>query len=393
MNSQQTKLSQEPGWRTSITAAISMVGIVGASFGLGLPLLAMNLEQMTGSGLVVGVNAFSGAISTVIAAPFAPMILAKFPARPLLIFCLLLTAFSFIFYRLTDDISLWLVMRFVSGLAITVVFIASEAWINQLAPDHLRARLLSMYSIGLATGFGLGGLLVAFLGVHGWLPFLAGALICVAGVFPLLLPGPQILPPDMSTTSPKVMFSFFGKAPRIMMAALAFGAIETAATNFSPVWAVRAGLGEAEALRLIFVGAVGVIALQFPIGWFGDKMDRYKLLGICAVATLIAPIAMWLVIDVSVTALYTIYFVYVGMGEGLYILALVLIGQKFSKKEMTGASAAIVLMYGIGSMLSPLVIGPLMDIFNPHGAMFGLAGFAVAYLLISFVLRPAKQGR
>lgn len=145
-------------------------------------------------------------------------------------------------------------------------------------------------------------------------------------------------------------------------------------------------------MRLIMVGAIGVIALQFPIGWLGDKMDRYTLLKFCALGTLIAPIAMWLVIGQSVTALYVIFFIYVGLGEGLYILALVLVGQKFSHKEMTAASAAIVLMYGLGSMLSPLIIGPLMDIFNPNGAMFGLAVFALAYLAFTMMYRSNKSG-
>jgi len=177
-----------------------------------------------------------------------------------------------------------------------------------------------------------------------------------------------------------------------MMAAMAFGAIETAAMHFSPIWASRSGLEETQALRLIMVGAIGVIALQFPIGWLGDKMDRYTLLKFCALGTLIAPIAMWLVIGQSVTALYVIFFIYVGLGEGLYILALVLVGQKFSHKEMTAASAAIVLMYGLGSMLSPLIIGPLMDIFNPNGAMFGLAVFALAYLAFTMMYRSNKSG-
>lgn len=383
--------SKSKHWGMSIAAAISCIGIVGMSFGLGLPLLAMSLEVMTGSGLVIGVNAFSAALSTVIAAPFAPLILSKFPARPLLISCLLVTAFSFIFYRMVPSVPLWLVMRFISGFAITILFVASETWINQLAPNHLRARLLSVYSIALAGGFGIGGLLVAYLGISGWAPFVAGAVICLGGIIPLLVPGPQLIPPKSNETSPWLLFSFFGKAPRIMMAALAFGAIETAATHFTPVWALRSGMEEHYALRLISVGAIGIIALQFPIGWLGDKFDRYRLLQLCALATLLAPILMWLVIDQSALALYLIYFFYVGIGEGLYILALVLVGQKFSKNNLAAASAAIVLMYGVGSILSPLVIGPLMDIFDPNGAMFGLAGFALLYLVFTLWIPTNKS--
>ncbi|VAW00161.1 Uncharacterized MFS-type transporter, partial [hydrothermal vent metagenome] len=347
-----SKETGETGWKTSAFAAILMVAIVGMSFGLGVPLLSMNLELMTGSGLAIGINVLSAALSTVAVAPFAPKILARFPVRPLLIFCLLLAAFSFVFYRLFENVGLWLIMRFVSGLAITVLFIASETWISQLTPEHLRARMLSVYSVALAAGFGLGGLLVAWLGIAGWVPFLAGALICALGVLPLLLPGPQLLPPDLDETSPRVILSYFGKAPRIMLAGLAFGAIETAATHFSPIWALRAGMEQADAIRLIAVGAVGVIALQFPIGWLGDKMDRHKLLLICGLATLVAPLAMWMTIGISTLAVYSIFFVYVGMGEGIYILALVLIGQKFSKKEMAAATAALILMYGLGSMVS-----------------------------------------
>ena len=379
-------------WKMSIAAAISCVAIVGVSFGLGLPLLAMNLEVMTGSGFIIGANAFAAAISTVIAAPFAPIILSRLPARQVLIFSLLLTSFSFIFYKLVPSVPLWLLMRFISGFVITILFVASESWINQLAPEHIRSRMLSIYSVSLAAGFGAGGLLVAFLGISGWAPFIAGAVICAAGVIPLLAPGPQLVPPDSSTASPVVLLSFFVRSPRIMMAALAFGAIETAAMHFTPVWALRSGIGETAALRLVFVGAIGVIALQFPIGWLGDKVDRHQLLKVCAAITLAAPLAMWLLIGQSLTALYAVFFVYVGFGEGLYILALVLLGQKFNKKELTAASAAIVLMYGIGSILSPLVIGPLMDIFNPHGAVLGLAGFAMAYLTFTVFYRDNKSG-
>jgi len=389
----ETKIqSSTPGWKLSIATAISCVAIVGISFGLGLPLLAMNLEVMTGSGFIIGANAFSAAISTVIAAPFAPMILVKFPTRSVLIFSLLLTSFSFVFYKLVPSVPLWLLMRFISGFAITILFVASESWINQLTPDHMRSRMLSIYSIALASGFGIGGLLVAFLGISGWAPFVAGAIICAAGVFPLLAPGPQLVPPDSDATSPMILLSFFSRAPRIMMAALAFGAIETAAMHFTPVWALRSGIGETSALRLIFIGAIGVIALQFPIGWLGDKVNRYQLLKVCATITVIAPLSMWLFIGQSLSALYAIFFIYVGVGEGLYILALVLLGQKFSKKELTAASAAIVLMYGLGSILSPLIIGPLMDIFNPNGAMFGLAGFALTYLVFTLLPTSNKSG-
>lgn len=375
----------------SIAAAISCVSIVGISFGLGLPLLSLNIEEMTGSGVANGMNAFAAALSTVIAAPFAPMILSRFPTRPILVFALLFTAMSFIFYKAVPHVGLWIPMRFCTGLLVALLFIASESWINQLAPERLRGRLLSFYSMSLASGFAGGSLLVAHLGVHGWAPFLAGAAICAAATLPLLVPGPELIPPSEESSTPRAMLAYFNRAPAIMMAALAFGAIETSAMHFSAVWGVRSGLSDAQATELISLGAIGVIALQFPIGWLGDHVNRFRLLSLCALVALVSPIAMVLMAGKPL-ALNAIAFFYLGFGEGLYILAMVLIGQRFKHAEITTASAALILMYGIGSMTSPMVVGPMMDMFDPNGAMYALAAFAGLYFLFTLFSKEGKTG-
>lgn len=380
-----------PGWHMSIAATISCISIVGISFGLGLPLLSLNIEQMTGSGVANGVNALAAAISTVIAAPFAPLILSRLPTRPVLVFALLFTAMSFIFYKAVPIVTLWIPMRFASGMLVSVLFIASESWINQLAPERLRGRLLSFYSMSLATGFAGGSLLIAHLGIHGWAPFLAGAAICAVATLPLLAPGPQLIPPSEESASPRMLFSFFKRAPAIMMAALAFGAIETSAMNFSAVWGVRSGLSNAQATELISMGAIGVIALQFPIGWLGDHINRFRLLSLCALVALVAPLSMFMLAGKPL-ALNIISFFYLGFGEGLYILAMVLVGQRFKHSEMTAASAALVLMYGFGSMTSPMIVGPMMDLIDPNGAMFALAAFAGLYFLFTLFSKEGKTG-
>lgn len=380
-----------PGWHMSIAAAITCVSIVGISFGLGLPLLSLNIEEMTGSGAANGLNAFVAAVSTVIAAPFAPMVLSRFPTRPILVFALLFTSFSFIFYKAVPNVAFWIPMRFCTGMLVAVLFIASESWINQLAPERLRGRLLSFYSMSLASGFAGGSLLVAHLGVHGWAPFLAGAAICAAAALPLIVPGPELIPPTEESSSPMALLGYFKRAPAIMMAALAFGAIETSAMHFSAVWGVRSGLTEAQAAELISMGAIGVIVLQFPIGWLGDRFNRFRVLSLCALVALVAPIAMMLMASKPL-ALNVIAFFYLGFGEGIYILAMVLIGQRFKHAEITTASAALILMYGIGSTTSPMVVGPMMDLIDPNGAMYALAGFAGLYFLFTLFSKEGKKG-
>ncbi len=382
--------SGAPGWKYSAAAAITCVSIAGISFGLGLPLLAFNLEFMTHSGWIIGLNAFMAALSTVIAAPFAPAILARVPTRPFMIACVLVAALSFISYPLIRNVPFWMAMRLFSGAAIAILFVASETWVNQLAPARIRGRVIGIYSMSLAAGFGLGGLIVAFVGVRGWAPFLAGAGFCLLAIIPLFLPGPGLVIPERTKSGIQSIINMARTAPRLMMGGFAFGAIETAAMHFSPVWAFRAGYSETMAQLVVAAGAFGVIALQLPISWLGDHFDRYKLLMACALVALIGPVLMYLAATTHSPLIYVIFFFYVGVTEGLYILAMALIGQRFSATNMTAANATLVTFYGLGSLLSPMLVGGLMQQINPHGAMIGLFIIGLVYPVIA-VLRSARR--
>jgi MFS family permease len=389
--SEETTYAQNglPGWRLSAGAAISCVSITGVTFGLGLPLLAFNLEFMTGSGTIIALNALMAALSTVIAAPFAPALLARVPTRPFLVASLLYTAATFVAYKLVPSVPFWMFLRFTSGIVIAVLFVASEAWIVQLAPDQIRGRVLGIYSIALSAGFGIGGLIVAILGVRGWAPFIAGAGICLVATLPLLLPGPGLHIPEKASAGIREIIGIARRAPRLMVAALAFGAIETSAMHFMPIWAFRSGFAETQAQLLIAAGAVGVILLQLPLGWLGDFFDRYRLMLICAFAGIFGPALMYLAGVNHSPAIYLVFFFYVGLIEAIYILALAIAGQRFKTSEMTTASAALVTMYGLGSLSSPVLVGPLMDAINPHGALIGLLLVGLIYPLTALVRRNA----
>ncbi len=389
VTTQTTDPAPLPGWQISAFAAIACVSIAGISFGLGLPLLAFNLEFMTHSGTVIGLNALMGALSTIVIAPFAPAILARVPTRPFLIACLLYASLSYIAYPLVRNVPFWMFLRFTSGLCISMLFVTSEAWMVQMAPAPIRGRVLGLYSMALAVGFGLGGLLVALLGVRGWTPFLTGAGLSLVAVLPLLLPGPGLHLPHRAHSGLAQLWRLAAGAPRLMTAALAFGAIETAAAYFTPIWAYRAGYGEVRAQALVAVGAFGVILLQLPLSWLGDHINRYRLMLVCGLTGLLAP-ALMLAAGLQLSWwLYPVFFVYVGVTEGLYILGLAQIGARYAKADITGASAALVTMYGLGSLLGPLLTGPLMDAINPHGAMLGLALIGLIYPLAA-LLRAVK---
>ena len=67
------------------------------------------------------------------------------------------------------------------------------------------------------------------------------------------------------------MVSMIGRAPRIMAAAFAAGAVEIAMFYFLPVYATRLGFDEKTAVLLLAFGAAGSIVLQIPLGVSGGS--------------------------------------------------------------------------------------------------------------------------
>jgi MFS family permease len=125
-----------------------------------MPLVALNLEAMTGSAAIVGTNAAAAALSTLLATPLIPALMARAAPKRTVVICALITALGFVLFPAMPDPVVWFGLRFVMGLSVTIIFVASETWINQLAKPESRASLLAVYATVLSGGFGSGGLLL-----------------------------------------------------------------------------------------------------------------------------------------------------------------------------------------------------------------------------------------
>ena len=78
------------------------------------------------------------------------------------------------------------------------------------------------------------------------------------------------------------MLTFVRRSPSAVLAALVFGAIETAVMTFLPLYGLRLGLTETNASLLLTAAVLGNVAFQIPIGLISDKVDRRILLLVCS---------------------------------------------------------------------------------------------------------------
>ncbi|MFW5660851.1 MAG: MFS transporter [Oceanicaulis sp.] len=368
----------------SLAAAILCAALAGCGFGLMMPLIALNLEAMTGSGAVVGANAAAAALSTIAATPLIPPLLARVPPRAAIVGSALITGTGIALFPLIPDVVVWFVLRFLVGLTVTVVFVASETWINQLAKPESRATLLAVYATVLSGGFGSGGVILAVLGSEGFAPWMAGAAIFFLGAIPILfLKGPGLEPPAAGEAGPAGMLRAARLAPAAILAGLVFGALETGVFSLFPVYAERLGFTEVMVGLLVTAGALGAIALQIPIGRFADAAGRLATLRLIAGAAVILALVI-AVASARAWLVFPLVFVYVGLASAFYTVGLALIGERVRIGELATANAAFIFAYGVGSLAGPPAAGLVMDRFDPYGLMLAFAGFAALYLLIAW---------
>jgi MFS family permease len=374
-------ISPEHARLRSLIAAILCATLCGCGFTLLMPVMALNLEAMTGSGVIVGLNGAAAALSTIVATPFIPRLMAHIQGRRLIVASLLLMALTVPFFPLFPIVWLWFVLRFVMGLATTVVFVASETWINQIAPADRRATILGLYATALAAGFGAGGLMLAAFGSTGWAPWIAAFCLFAGGSIPIMfLQGPGIEQPDAESAGVMAMIRAAGYAPAAIGAGLLFGATETIFFALFPVYGERIGLVDANIGFMMAAGALGGIALQAPLGRLADAIGRLRVAIIATGACVIGPGLIFLV-GATPVALYAVMFAYVGTATGLYTLGLALIGERFDGGRLAAANAAFVMAYGVGSLFGPAIGGGAMDAYDPYGLLVVTSGLALTYLI------------
>jgi MFS family permease len=368
------------GSRTrSLAAIIGMIGVVGLVFGLTAPLLNLLLERQGLSGRMIGLNGAMTALGALIFTPFIPTMALRIGPFRMLFGTLAATAALLLAYKAFDDYRIWFALRFLMGVAVVVPFLISEIWINQIATSQNRGRLLGIYAACISAGFGTGPLLMQVTGVDGWTPF-----VCAAALVLLAMGAISLARDDRPYLDPqghRSPFPYIKASPVAIMAGLMYGAIETGIFGLLPVYGVRSGFSVTMAATQLTVIAAGNILLQYPVGWLADKTEPRRVLMLCALVGVLGGLLLPSLKDSLL--MWPLLFVWGGTITGMYTVALTMLGQTYSGLALASANGALILAYNMGAMGGPPLLGQAMDMLNPNGLVYGLAGFFLVFVLVN----------
>ena len=378
----QTSQDNQPTGRSNsrfrgLVGVIAAMAIVNLVYGITFPLLALVLDDQGISKTLIGLSTVSQAAAILVIAPFAPRLLNRFePARimqtvTLVVAILLLVAGAF------PNVWFWFPIRFLIGAFNSMLWIASEALINELAEEKSRGRVVGIYSSAGAAGFALGPLLLILTGSEGLLPFAATSSLILASSIPLFFARGHRM--QQSDSAPGGLWKIFLLVPVIMLANVVYAASAETMITFFPLFGIHLGISEGFSLMLMTMVGVGSMVLILPLGWLADHVNRMGLLVACIVLTMAGLLVMPYVLHHQ--GLATVFFFAWGGVEGMiYALGVILVGERFKGRQLAGASTAFTACWAMGTIIGPMAAGAGMDQWGADKLPMIVFAFFLLYL-------------
>jgi len=369
----------DPVNRRVLLAMFSVIAIYGLTVGFLYPLISIRMENWGYSSAWIGFMGTLPFLASVFVAPLIPVIIRTANVSKLVFLSICADIFFLAVMAFIENIYVWFVCRFFTGVAGTVLFVVSETWINEIAEDRTRGRVIGLYTLTFSTTLAISPLFIVFVGVDGKLPFLFAVTVIAIGLYPLRWTRDS--KPDFSGGKVSHVLQFVILAPTLVCAAAVMAFEEAAIMTLLPVYAIRSGLTAEVAAVFLTVLAVGSMVAQPILGVLADKMNRYKLILICALIVLIGAVLLPVVID-SEIIVWPIMLVWGGAIAGIYTVALVIMGQRFRGAQLAAGNAAFGLMWGVAGALAPASAGIAMSVWDPHGFVVVATAMAIIFLIV-----------
>lgn len=290
-----------------------------------------------------------------------------------------LAAVAALVYPLSVTMVLWAVLRMLSGFSIAGVLVVIESWFSSRATNTNRGALFAVYQIVFYIA-AAGGQLVVNLGdpAH-FMPFTLAAILLTLALIPLCLT--RMEAPHIETAERLSFFTLARESFSGVAGALVCGVLIGGFYALGPVYATMAGLDVARTSFFMAAAIVSAMVLAWPLGRICDSFDRRRVMFLVALTAAVMAVTVALTGNGNLPLLMVLVGVFTGLSAMLYPIAVAITNDRMDSHRIVAASATLLLSYGIGSIIGPVVMAELMGLLGPAGLFWGSAGFLVLLVL------------
>ncbi|WP_028028195.1 MFS transporter [Gemmobacter nectariphilus] len=288
----------------------------------------------------------------------------------------------------------WSVFRMASGLSVAGCYTIIEAWLQGKVTNANRGRAMGVYRIVDIAGSLGAQLVVAVLEPASYLSYNLLTLVCCAALFPLVLS--KVEAPETGEAPRLRPRLAWERSPLAAVGVVVSGVTGAAFRMVGPLYGVAVGL-ETETIAFFLAAYVlGGALAQFPVGWLADTFDRRTVLIWLSVASVLACAATVAASGAGIVAVFLAVAFFGFTTMPIYSISAAHAHDFAEPLERVELSAALMFLYAVGAIASPLIASVLIDLFGPAG-MFGFIAVShvalVVFGIVRMRARPAPDTR
>ena len=278
-----------------------------------------------------------------------------------------------------DSPLVWIIMRSSTGFCFAGLYVVAESWLNGLASNTFRGRLLAMYNVVTIGAYGAGQLLVFNFDARTLTGFAFAAVVSSLAVIPVAM-SEQAATPNVDNHTHITMRELARIVPTgagtILLVGLAHGGM----LGMAVIYATREGLSVGRVGILIAAINLGGMALTWPISSASDDLDR-RIIGVLSSLAVIVLGLVMLTQTPSSWFTTALLFAIGGFSFPLYAVGGAYTNDWVSQEQMGAAASQLVTLYGFGAMIGPLVAAPFLDIIGTQGFAWSIISLHTLILL------------
>ena len=282
----------------------------------------------------------------------------------------------------------WFVLRAITGLCISGLYVVTETWLNGAATNRTRGSLFAIYMAVVGGSLLVGQVLFTITNPAGFVAFVFASVLVSLAVVPVSLA--TMTAPATRDPVPLPLRALVSAAPFAAVGAALSGFTGAAMIGAGVVYAAQAGFDNLATAAFISATLAGGLVLQIPLGAWSDRVDRRIVIALAAFAAMLAALAASMVDTDRRLVVIGLTTVAGGVTFPLYSLCNAHLNDYLHSDTVVDAGARMVLVNGVGAIAGPVVGASAVGVFGP-GGLFVVVAVAYAAIGVFSIYRMTRR--
>ncbi len=258
----------------------------------------------------------------------------------------------------------WLFARALTGFAFAGLSTVIESWLNARVTSGNRARVFSIYRVVDLSAVTGAQFLLPLFGAASFAVFGMVAILFCLAVIPISLSRQNSPPPPSDLKlHPRRIWRI---SPLACVGCLTIGLTNGSFRIMGPVYAQEVGLVVEQVALFISAGIVGGAALQYPMGWLSDRLDRRKVVILATAGATLAGLFLSFVAGERPEFLYLGAFLFGAFAIPLYSLSVAHANDFAGPGDYVALSATLTLSFALGAAVGPAIAAQVIELTAPR---------------------------